>query len=79
MIAGACALAGSMFAVPAMAASASTSASAGSRGSDGLGVQPGKIKHVWLIILENKSYDASFTGLNKNTYLWQTLPPRACC
>ena len=33
-----------------------------------------KIKHVWLIILENKSYDATFTGLNKNTYLWQTLP-----
>jgi hypothetical protein len=42
--------------------------------ADGLGVQPGKIKHVWLIILENKSYDASFTGLNNNTYLWQTLP-----
>jgi hypothetical protein len=41
---------------------------------DGLGVQPGKVKHVWLIILENKSFDASFTGLNKNTYLWQTLP-----
>src|ERR1700759_4247500 len=41
---------------------------------DGLGITPGKIKHVWLIILENKSYDASFTGLNHNTYLWQTLP-----
>ena len=41
---------------------------------DGLGVQPGKIKHVWLIILENKSFDATFTGLNKNTYLWQNLP-----
>src|ERR1700729_3985372 len=41
---------------------------------DGLGIAPGKIKHVWLIILENKSYDASFTGLNRNTYLWQTLP-----
>jgi len=41
---------------------------------DGLGVQPGKIKHVWLIILENKAYDATFTGLNKNTYLWRTLP-----
>ena len=41
---------------------------------DGLGIQPGKIKHVWLIILENKSYDATFTGLNKNTYLWQDLP-----
>jgi hypothetical protein len=42
--------------------------------ADGLGVAKGKIKHVWLIILENKSYDASFTGLNDNTYLWQTLP-----
>jgi hypothetical protein len=41
---------------------------------DGLGIAPAKIKHVWLIILENKSYDASFTGLNHNTYLWQTLP-----
>ena len=41
---------------------------------DHLGVKPGKIKHVWLIILENKSYDASFTGLNNNTYLWKTLP-----
>jgi hypothetical protein len=47
----------------------------GSNGDDdGLGVQPGQIKHVWLIILENKSYDATFTGLNNNTYLWQTLP-----
>jgi Phosphoesterase family len=42
--------------------------------SDNLGIQNGKIKHVWLIILENKSYDATFTGLNNNTYLWQTLP-----
>ena len=41
---------------------------------DGLGIAPGKIKHVWLIILENKSYDATFTGLNNNTYLWRTLP-----
>jgi hypothetical protein len=32
------------------------------------------IKHVWLIILENKSYDETFTGLNQNSYLWQTLP-----
>jgi Phosphoesterase family len=46
----------------------------GRRYFDGLGVRPGTIKHVWLIILENKSYDASFTGLNDNTYLWQTLP-----
>ncbi len=42
--------------------------------ADGLGIAPGKIKHVWLIILENKSYDATFTGLNNNTYLWKTLP-----
>jgi Phosphoesterase family len=41
---------------------------------DGLGIRTGKIKHVWLIILENKSYDATFTGLNKNTYLWRELP-----
>jgi hypothetical protein len=45
-----------------------------SRGPDGLGIQPGKIRHVWLIIMENKSYDATFTGLNDNTYLWRTLP-----
>ncbi len=38
------------------------------------GLQPGQIKHVWLIMLENKSYDATFTGLNQNSYLWQTLP-----
>ena len=48
--------------------------SAHSAAQDGLGITPGKIKHVWLIILENKSYDATFTGLNNNTYLWQTLP-----
>ena len=38
------------------------------------GTRPGAIKHVWLIILENKSYDATFSGLNQNTYLWKTLP-----
>ena len=38
------------------------------------GLRPGAIKHVWLIILENKSYDATFSGLNQNTYLWKTLP-----
>jgi hypothetical protein len=41
---------------------------------DGLGVAPGKIKHIWMIVLENKSYDATFTGLNGNSYLWKTLP-----
>ena len=44
-------------------------------GPDSLGGLPsGAIKHVWLIILENKSYDETFTGLNNNSYLWQTLP-----
>ncbi len=38
------------------------------------GLKPNSIKHVWLIILENKSYDETFTGLNKNSYLWQNLP-----
>lgn len=38
------------------------------------GLAPGQIKHVWLIILENKSYDATFTGLNQNDYLWNVLP-----
>ncbi len=38
------------------------------------GLKRGAIKHVWLIILENKSYDATFTGLNQNSYLWKTLP-----
>lgn len=38
------------------------------------GLRAGQIKHVWLIILENKSYDATFTGLNRNSYLWKTLP-----
>ncbi len=38
------------------------------------GTPVGAIKHVWLIIEENKSYDSTFTGLNENSYLWQTLP-----
>ncbi len=67
------AVAAAAAAVPIVSASASSSGTyLASR--DGLGIQPGKIKHVWLIILENKSYDATFTGLNNNTYLWQTLP-----
>jgi hypothetical protein len=36
--------------------------------------RPPKIGHVWTIILENKSYEATFTGLNQNSYLWKTLP-----
>jgi len=38
------------------------------------GTPVGAVKHVWLIIEENKSYDETFTGLNQNSYLWQTLP-----
>src|SRR5579862_2240400 len=38
------------------------------------GTPVGAISHVWLIILENKSYDENFNGLNQNSYLWQTLP-----
>ena len=53
-------------AVPARAASELTIGSTG--------LAPGQIKHVFLIILENKSYDATFTGLNQNSYLWKTLP-----
>ncbi len=74
------ALSVSAIAIPIVSASASSGAvrhrhdSRSARRDDGLGIRPGKIKHVWLIILENKSYDASFTGLNGNTYLWQTLP-----
>jgi hypothetical protein len=52
-----------------------TTASASSPGPTTVGgLTPGAIKHVWLIILENKSYDETFTGLNSNSYLWQTLP-----
>ncbi len=29
---------------------------------------------MWLIILENKSYNSEFSGVNDDTYLWQTLP-----
>ncbi len=57
-----------------LSSSASASPSAAAVAQDKLGIPSKKIKHVWLIILENKSYDATFTGLNKNTYLWQTLP-----
>ena len=71
--AGALALSGIVLSATAGSAAPTASAAAG-RGPDGLGIQPGKIKHVWLIILENKSFDATFTGLNNNTFLWKTLP-----
>ena len=77
LIAAAVGLAASGVALTSFFASSSSAHQSGfqlSAGNDGLGIQPGKIKHVWLIIFENKSYDASFTGLNNNTYLWQTLP-----
>jgi hypothetical protein len=46
-----------------------------SSGPDSLGGLPsGAVTHVWLIILADKSYDEAFTGLDKNTYLGQTLP-----
>ena len=52
------AVAAAAAAVPIVSASASSSG-AYLASQDGLGIQPGKIKHVWLIILENKSYDAT--------------------
>ena len=56
------------------AASANTAAQANSITFTASGTPVGAVKHVWLIILENKSYDATFTGLNNNSYLWKTLP-----
>ena len=69
------ALLAGVLAVAAVAAIVLATASAGtSSATSAPSPAHAKIKHVWLIILENKSYDATFTGLNKNTYLWQTLP-----
>jgi hypothetical protein len=64
-------------AVPASIAAASPAQQKSASGGVAIsstGLKPGAIKHVWLIILENKSYDATFTGLNQNSYLWKTLP-----
>ena len=69
--AGLLTLAGIAVCAPAISA-APAGASAVTFTSSGL--RPGAIRHVWLIILENKSYDATFTGLNHNSYLWKTLP-----
>ncbi|MGA8680258.1 MAG: alkaline phosphatase family protein [Acidimicrobiales bacterium] len=71
--------AGSAASSAAVAPRSHSGVSAESRAQSGLtisstGLAPGSIKHVWLIILENKSYDATFTGLNQNAYLWKTLP-----
>jgi len=67
-----------LFSVAGVAVPASIAAAAPAKPSSltisSTGTHPGAIKHVWLIILENKSYDATFTGLNQNSYLWKTLP-----
>ena len=67
-----------LFSAAGVAVPASIAAAAPARPSgltlSSTGLQPGAIKHVWLIILENKAYDATFTGLNQNSYLWKTLP-----
>lgn len=43
--------------------------------NDGLGVRPGSIGHVWVIVLENHAYEQSFTPLEgtQSSYL-QQLP-----
>jgi len=64
-------IAGATVAIPATAAQAKTPHDTVITST---GLKSGAIKHVWLIILENKSYDATFTGLNQNSYLWKTLP-----
>ena len=68
------AAAGSLAVTLPAAAAAPSSAQANSITLTASGTPVGAVKHVWLIILENKSYDATFTGLNQNSYLWKTLP-----
>src|SRR6195952_3293886 len=63
-----------MVAVGASSASAAPGTRQTSTTITSTGLKAGAIKHVWLIMLENKSYDATFTGLNQNSYLWKTLP-----
>jgi len=58
------------FSTLATSATAVTKKAATATSSNGIP----KYKHVWYIIMENKSFDATFTGLNNNTYLWKTLP-----
>jgi hypothetical protein len=60
--------------IPVSVVAASPAHADGFRTITSTGLAPGSIKHVWLIILENKSYDETFTGLNDNSYLWTTLP-----
>jgi hypothetical protein len=74
----AAALVGSVAVLPAAAATPAKAVtkhpSPTSQTITSTGLKPGEVKHVWLIILENKGYDATFTGLNRNDYLWKTLP-----
>ncbi|MDH6143469.1 MULTISPECIES: alkaline phosphatase family protein [Kitasatospora] len=58
----------------ALAAAALVGSTAGPAAANSHDFHTPKIKHVWTIMLENKSYEASFTGLNQNSYLWKTLP-----
>jgi hypothetical protein len=67
-------IAAALFVALSTGASTAAGSPGAGMGNEQLGIKPGKIKHVWFIILENKAYDATFTGLNNNTYLWQTLP-----
>ena len=69
-LASAVLLGGVLLGAPSALAASGSSQTATTITSSGSGA----IKHVWLIILENKSYDATFTGLNQNSYLWKTLP-----
>src|SRR5512139_3548141 len=46
----------------------------GSCNSSGSGLPVGRIKHVFVIVLENESYDTSFGASSPAPYLSQTLP-----
>ena len=61
-------------ALAAVTAGASMMSTSATAGADDSHFAPPKIGHVWTIILENKSYESTFTGLNQNDYLWKTLP-----
>ncbi len=74
VVAAVAALSLAVVAMPVALESAAPALASSHSNYDGLGIAPGKVKHVWLIIMENKSFDATFTGLNNNTYLWHTLP-----
>jgi Phosphoesterase family len=42
--------------------------------NDGLGVAPGAIKHVWVIVMENHAYETNFSGMSNNDYTAKALP-----